>query len=152
MKYKDESGQWKDLVLPATGDTLPVGTVVEFEGDTVPSNWTQVEEIKPNDYTTEEQVIGTWMGKPLYRRILNYTTPDSAVFVGVIELEAFLDVKKIYGTFYYKGTTYHVYPLPYGEGEYFNNVTIQNNYVLAAQNGFPNSPCTLVIEYTKATD
>lgn len=44
MKYKDESGQWKDLVLPATGDTLPVGTVVEFEGDTVPSNWTKVEE------------------------------------------------------------------------------------------------------------
>lgn len=44
MKYKDESGQWKDLVLPATGDTLPVGTVVEFEGDTVPSNWEKVEE------------------------------------------------------------------------------------------------------------
>lgn len=43
MKYKDESGQWKDLVLPATGDTLPVGTVVEFEGDTVPSNWEAVE-------------------------------------------------------------------------------------------------------------
>lgn len=45
MKYKDETGQWKDLVLPATGDTLPIGTVVEFEGDTVPSNWVKVEDI-----------------------------------------------------------------------------------------------------------
>lgn len=42
MKYKDESGQWKDLVLPATGDTLPIGTVVDFDGDVVPSNWERV--------------------------------------------------------------------------------------------------------------
>lgn len=72
MKYKDESGQWKDLVLPATGDTLPIGTVVEFEGATVPSNWERVED-ETNIITDSEAVKCGYKidGKDVYVRRLN---------------------------------------------------------------------------------
>lgn len=105
-----------------------------------------------NNYSTEEQVIGTWEGKPLYRRTIKYTVPNSSSFVSVFELEDFLDIQIFYGSFFYKTNNRQKYPLPYGEGQYFNNVSIEQNKILAAQNGFDKSPCTLVIEYTKTTD
>lgn len=44
MKYKDPvTGEWKELYTK-TADTLPVGTVVEFEGDEVPAGWEEVED------------------------------------------------------------------------------------------------------------
>lgn len=38
MKFRDLDGQFKDIVLK-TGDTLPVGSVVEYEGSTPPAGW-----------------------------------------------------------------------------------------------------------------
>lgn len=111
-----------------------------------------IEEAIKETYSTEEQVIGTWEGKPLYRRIIKYTAPNSSSFVSVFELEEFLDIQIFYGSFFYKTNNKQKYPLPYGEGQYFNGVSIERNKILAAQNGFDNSPCTLVIEYTKTTD
>lgn len=40
MKYND-NGTIKDIVIKA-GDTLPVGTVVRFDGDIIPSGWEEV--------------------------------------------------------------------------------------------------------------
>lgn len=42
MKYK-YNNQWKDLTVKA-GDTLPIGTIVDYDGDTVPSGYEQVED------------------------------------------------------------------------------------------------------------
>lgn len=42
MKYND-NGTIKDIVIKA-GDTLPVGTIVEFDGDTIPSGWELVDD------------------------------------------------------------------------------------------------------------
>ena len=39
MKYRDpETGEFKELYTKAA-DTLPVGTVVDFDGDEVPAGW-----------------------------------------------------------------------------------------------------------------
>lgn len=44
MKYRDpETGEFKELYTKAA-DTLPVGTVVDYDGDEVPAGWEKVEE------------------------------------------------------------------------------------------------------------
>lgn len=76
MHYRDENGEWKELILEPSGDTLPVGSEVEFDGDIAPTGWEKVD--GPYDYLADEKRIGTWMGKPLYRKIINITdfTPN----------------------------------------------------------------------------
>ena len=32
MKYKNKEGQWKTLLVEPSGDTLPIGAIVEFNG------------------------------------------------------------------------------------------------------------------------
>lgn len=32
MKYKNKEGQWKTLLVEPSGDTLPIGSIVEFNG------------------------------------------------------------------------------------------------------------------------
>lgn len=42
MKYND-NGTYKDIYVKSF-DTLPVGTEVDYDGNTVPTGWTEVEE------------------------------------------------------------------------------------------------------------
>lgn len=49
MKYND-NGTYKDIYVKAF-DTLPVGTEVDYDGETAPSGWTEVEE----EYTLNNQ-------------------------------------------------------------------------------------------------
>ena len=54
-----------------SNDPLPVGTILDFEGDEIPEGYGLVEDNPLNTYSTEEQIIGTWIdGKPIYRRVL----------------------------------------------------------------------------------
>lgn len=42
MKYKDPvTGEWKELYTK-TADTLPVGSIVDFEGEEVPAGWEEI--------------------------------------------------------------------------------------------------------------
>lgn len=68
LKYKDPiTGDWKELAN-SVGDTLPIGAIVEYDGENVPANWEQV-----SDYSTEETNTGsTWInGKPIYRKVVS---------------------------------------------------------------------------------
>ena len=43
MKYRDpQTGEFKDITVKVA-DTLPVGTIVEYDGTTVPNGWEQIE-------------------------------------------------------------------------------------------------------------
>ena len=69
MKYRDpETGEFKELYTKAA-DTLPVGTVVDYDGDEVPAGW---EAAGSDDYSTEETFTGKyWIdGKKIYRKVL----------------------------------------------------------------------------------
>lgn len=47
MKYKDPStGQLKELSLKAA-DTLPIGTIVDYDGEEVPEGWEEVPSNEP---------------------------------------------------------------------------------------------------------
>lgn len=63
MKYRDENGQWQDILLPATGDTYPIGSMAPFAGIVVPTNWLKCDgsQYNKSDYPELYKVIGdTW--------------------------------------------------------------------------------------------
>ena len=69
----DKVWVYGDLLLNdkpiGNGDTLPINSIVEYDGDTVPVGYEEVAD--ENTYSREEQVIGTWIdGKPLYRKVI----------------------------------------------------------------------------------
>lgn len=68
MKYKDPiTGEFKDITIKA-GDTLPVGAILEFDGDVIPAGYEEVTDevdqkevfVGPNEPTTGEEV---WLQK-----------------------------------------------------------------------------------------
>lgn len=63
MKYK-YNNQWKDLTVKA-GDTLPIGTIVPFGGNNIPSNWLVCDgtAISRTTYADLFSAIGTSFGE-----------------------------------------------------------------------------------------
>lgn len=54
----------------AGGETLPIGSEIDYEGTNIPTGWEQVDEVPA--YSTTETVCGTWIdGKPIYRKVIN---------------------------------------------------------------------------------
>jgi hypothetical protein len=101
-------------------------------------------------YSTSEQRIGTWIdGKPLYRKTIKYTTPNTSEYVVVADVGQ-CNVKHFYGQCDFGQG--NIYPIPYGEGAYFNVVKYLNEWIFASTNGFEDKKCELTIEYTKTTD
>ena len=60
MKYKDPStGQLKELSLKAA-DTLPIGTIVDYDGEEVPEGWEEVEEANIEFYACGPSFTAKW--------------------------------------------------------------------------------------------
>ena len=65
MKYND-NGEYKDIYIK-TFDTLPVGTEVDYDGETVPTGWSEIsgyEEVDPTDYITISNSFTLASGSP----------------------------------------------------------------------------------------
>ena len=158
MKYRDENGVFQDLYLPPTGDTLPIGSEVDYEGETVPYGWEQVD--NPEEYSTDEvKTNKTWIDdKPIYRKVVNIENlPNRAekqVAHGIANIE---NIIKVYG-FANDGT--RTIPLPFVSVQITTGSASASVYILAN-----NTNITLgayadrsafsgyaIIEYTKTTD
>lgn len=110
-------------------------------------------------YSTEEQVIGTWIdGKPIYRKIIQSTTASDgstkyiSIGANVDEFVSMHCLVKNDGTQYLpsgfnEGSTYTV-----SIDGYDNSGGTKANTVGIRHKSYPNLPVTIVIEYTKATD
>lgn len=58
MKYND-NGEYKDIYVKSF-DTLPIGAEVDYDGETVPTGWTEVQdETGTIEITNTSQVSGT---------------------------------------------------------------------------------------------
>lgn len=81
MKYND-NGAWKELNVKVS-DTLPIGSIVEYDGDTVPIGYEEV-----NSYSTNEVKTGdTWIdGKPIYRKVWAFELSNNADLDGNLGL------------------------------------------------------------------
>ena len=77
----DISGSLDDLVGKL--DSMPIGTIVDYAGDTVPDGYARITD--EDDYVEGEVIIGTWCGKPLYRRCFKFTSYLPTVVASNIE-------------------------------------------------------------------
>ena len=151
IKYKD-NGEYKDIVVKV-GDTLPIGTEVDYEGAEVPNGWEEVDD--PNEYSTTEQVIGKWIdGKPLYRKVVSMGTLPSSQGV-IASTDTYTNVKRLYGYAY--GSNNVVLPLPYCDYQTIDasvSIIINSSNKIEIGVGRNRSAYTsyAIVEYTKTTD
>lgn len=106
-------------------------------------------------YSTEEVQIGTWLGKPLYRVIVEKTIQNT---VGeskpVFTKNNTFDIKSVYGI--YKNTYGHVYSIPTSTQS--SGLVITWTYgdiginVTSYRSDFLEGIVIFIIEYTKTTD
>ena len=138
-------------------DTLPVGTEVDYDGTDIPEGWVEVDD--PNEYSTDEKRIGTWIdGKPLYRKVISTT---SATTIGTETDVATL--KNVDTLVSYKGLLYRINTIINADYAYNGAQQTSTIYVSGLSgtltfryhtNATTNLNATLkiIVEYTKTTD
>ena len=101
-----------------------------------------------NTYSTSEIRAGTWIGKPLYRKIISVDSPTMPLNVnhnvsniGYLKLDAYFTQDNITAPTFYSTST-----------DFFR--VFRNDTVLSARCGSGNNPTniTFIMEYTKTTD
>lgn len=106
-------------------------------------------------YSTEEQVIGVWIdGKPLYRRVVEYTLGDAIdTYKDVVTIPNIKKMINAYGWFTNVNVQFR-FPTAYDNEDVMiyldqtnHRIREQHNYTYAN-----NKPAYIVLEYTKTTD
>lgn len=89
-----------DYDIGGIGDSLPMGSVIEYDGDLAPEGYEEVED-KGIIYTTDETRIGTWVdGKPLYRKVMQVNGINGTGDRKIGTINTSSSIKKFTGTFY----------------------------------------------------
>ena len=158
MKYND-NGTYKDIYVK-TFDTLPIGTEVDYDGNTVPDGWSEIEDIQPNVYSTTEQKIGTWIdGKPIYRTILNPTVSGTGYISYSHGISNFSHIVKAYGFFLRNSGTISWQVINRGASDAETaygfdicDITSSVYHLLVGTSFTDVANCYVILEYTKTTD
>lgn len=111
-------------------------------------------------YSTEEQVIGTWIdGKPIYRRVIESTTPNvvtdttqvnKSMYITECNVETMVTLRgilNISGTLAYSGQAWNGYSFYLNYVSDVKIVSVSLNRITWA-----NKPLIVILEYTKTTD
>lgn len=150
-------------------ESLPVGSEIEFNGDSeeIPVGWEEVDD--PYKYSTNETVVGKWIdGKPLYRKTFSGntlpTTGEKKLEINVSSLDiekGFIDVTHSY---FHDTTNGRYYPIPVVNVNTSTTTTanssaqagvyLKSDYSkMVIEGGYNmNWSATITIEYTKTTD
>lgn len=157
IKYKDSEGNFTEIKIK-TKDSLPVGTIVDYDGNTVPDGYEEVEDTN-KIYSTEEVVIGKWFDKPLYRKVLNITLPEKALnsdyecadlsslnIDKLVKLEGLIDATstQVILNLAYKGNSQYCSCYYVKETKKLRYATNNEQYV--------NVTAYIILKYTKTTD
>ena len=135
-------------------NSLPIGSVIAFDGDEIPEGFEEVKNYIPT-YSLEETRIGTWYnGKPIYRKVIQTTTPATAnewidIDTGIENIDEHIS----------KNISYKINTLTYFADAYENStyrfLAVLNGSkvsVLVGVSSWCSKPMTMVLEYTKTTD
>jgi len=130
------------------GDTLPIYSIVDYDGDTVPSGYEQV-----NSYSTDEVKIGdTWIdGKPIYRKtfiVPSFSINEISVNTGLTTISNIVNWK---GCFKRADINclYSIDNALMDEWRFNYNTGIMN---FKTNNQYVTFTGYITIEYTKTTD
>lgn len=106
---------------------------------------------KVENYTTEEQVIGTWIdGKPIYRKVINkghytFTNGDNKFAHGISNLGDVVDIK--YTMFFSNANQYYIH-----WSAIASKIATNTDVILSANGDNTFDKLKIIIEYTKTTD
>lgn len=111
-------------------------------------------------YSEEETVIGTWMGKPLYRKIITGVTPATNTFTEVSSPIASIEQLCRLDIMLNRDNSSWWTPCPYatstdtGVSTLSAQVDRSTNRIcmIASKPALLNAPFTAIVEYTKTTD
>lgn len=112
-----------------------------------------------DDYSDNETVIGTFLGKPLYRKVIFATTPSSTASTVVATYQADVDeVIRCDGFIYDVNQNWRRYlPINYYYDGTYNIATYYRSdngtiNMKVSNNAYYAAPVKIVLEYTKKTD
>ena len=107
-----------------------------------------------NIYSTTETVVGTWLGKPIYRKVFTGTLPTGSGentfnFSGINIINFYGEIKATSGATFLINTYYT--PLPaYSISSWIDNSG--NLKIECGSNYNTSSKYFIIVEYTKTTD
>ena len=137
-------------------DEMPVGSVIDYEGDEVPEGW---EEAGSDDYSTEEKFTGKyWIdGKRIYRKVVSVSNKEissaASISTGITNLNELISLNGIYTNI--SGGTKTPYPLTQNTGTILNCVYYQGNIGFVGNETYSMATDrihTFILEYTKTTE
>ena len=110
---------------------------------------------KMNTYSTEEKVVGTYLGNPLYRRTIIGTTPiENGTMIFYVSNDV-VHLKKYKGVIFSNNNNSEwIIGTYYNQDVYSSlecNVSEHSIYFYGSPATL-NIPCEITIEYTKSTD
>ena len=134
-------------------------TTAKISNDAVTSSKIDWSTVSYYNYSTSEQIIGTWIdGKPLYRRVYDATSPSSIdTTTTVLTLDNSVGTMiKLYGMLYNTSVPLSV-PLPsvLSNDNYFRltfNPTTKEVQMGLHNSSYTSCNCKIIAEYTKNTD
>lgn len=104
---------------------------------------------KLNTYSEEEQRIGTYLGKPLYRKVLQFTlTSDDTVVKLPENVKKVIFVKGVVGD----DNSHQPIQFHYLDSVISTRFALGKMYVYCNNSNYYNSYAEVTIEYTKTTD
>lgn len=155
MKYK-YNNEWKDLTVKA-GDTLPIGTIVDYDGTVIPTGYEEVEETE--DYSTSETNTGKkWIdGKPIYRKVIQYTKTTNTEEDLTLSDYGITDVDNIWlnqNSFIKTNNNEYKTVNNYESSSYITYCTFPSStsFRLGSNSQYARGTWNLIMEYTKTTD
>lgn len=141
---------------------IPLGTIVGVEvSETEPTNPLTEIWIKPSNkigfdnYSTEEQIIGSWIdGKPLYRKVLSVTTHNSTGYKQIAHGVQNVGMIMISNGYIECDDAIIGQINAFGNETYTAWVGVNSTYIMFNNTGYKsqNKPCKIILEYTKTTD
>lgn len=111
-----------------------------------------VEYASPNDYSTSEKIVGTWVdGKPIYQKVYSiYMTSDTYTAPFLPEVDDIISIN------FMSRDSRNSYSHPYYSGTNdYSRVYVENgNLLVKLGSAYPTKPATvnIIIQYTKTTD
>ena len=154
LKYNGTSEKWEKYSLPAIPlylgdlgdivlDSVSNGQVLTYNG----AYWTNQNPSGGDNYTTDETVIGTWLGETLYRKVFtglstatNGTSWVTVAGTDITNLKQIIDAK-----IYRVAGTDNLTIMPIGETQVYDS-KLRISLVSSTFNGTIN---TAVVVYTK---